>query len=276
VKLDQVDPKLRWAVVAAEDSRFFVHEGIDWDATAGAIKTTIETRRFGRGGSTITQQLAKNLFLTREKTVLRKVREWVLAWRLDRALPKRRILELYLNVAEWGPSVYGAEQAARHLLGHSAAQLSWGEAATLAAILPSPTNKLRPDRAPGRVRRRRDVVLMHLYDAGRISRAELAAARAAPLTAAEARAAAAAEAREEAALAEATRQPPARASADQAPTASDVTLAPLVPPPGAPVELVPAAPPPAGPAPGGPAPPPAGGPDRAWFEPAGPPAGPSP
>lgn len=196
--LDRIDPKLRWAVIAAEDGNFWRHEGIDWDATVAAARHNLEKGRYAVGGSTITQQLAKNLFLTREKTLLRKGREAVLAWRLERTLPKRRILELYLNVAEWGEGVYGAEAAARHLLGHSAARMTWGEAATLAAILPSPTNKLDPDKAPGRVRRRRAVVLNHLHRANRLSYGDLVEARAAPLTAAEARASAAAEAREEA------------------------------------------------------------------------------
>jgi monofunctional biosynthetic peptidoglycan transglycosylase len=201
--LSAIDPKLRWAVVTAEDARFFVHDGIDWEATFDALRTNLERGRYARGGSTITQQLAKNLFLSREKSLLRKVREAALAWRLEATLPKRRILELYLNVAEWGPGVYGAEQAARHYLGHPAAYLTWGEAATLAAVLPSPVNKLNPDRAPGRVRRRRAVILEHLYQADRISSGELIAARSAPLTAAEARAAAAAEARAEREAAEA-------------------------------------------------------------------------
>ncbi len=191
--LDRIDPKLRWAVIASEDANFWRHEGIDWDATVAAAKKNLDQGRYAVGGSTITQQLAKNLFLTRQKTLVRKLREAVLAWRLERALSKRRILELYLNVAEWGEDVYGAEAAARHILGHSAARMTWGEAATLAAILPSPTNKLDPDRAPGRVRRRRAVVLNHLFRASRLSYGELIEARAAPLTAAETRAAAAAE-----------------------------------------------------------------------------------
>ncbi len=250
--LSAIDPKLRWAVVAAEDARFFVHDGIDWEATYDALRTNLERGRYARGGSTITQQLAKNLFLSREKSLLRKVREAVLAWRLDATLPKRRILELYLNVAEWGPGVYGAEQAARHHLGHPVARLTWGEAATLAAILPSPVNKLNPDRAPGRVRRRRAVILDHLYQADRISRWELIAARAAPLTAAEARAAAAAEARAE-------REAEVRAGAEaQGPAAAEpgageageaarghTVLEMVAPPPGpemAPEALLPRAP----------------------------------
>ncbi|HEY8371008.1 MAG TPA: monofunctional biosynthetic peptidoglycan transglycosylase [Thermodesulfobacteriota bacterium] len=208
--LDRIDPKLRWAVIAAEDANFWRHGGIDWDATVAAARYNLEVGRYAVGGSTLTQQLAKNLFLSREKTLLRKAREAILAWRLERALTKRRILELYLNVAEWGDGIFGAEAAARHHLGHSAARMTWGEAATLAAILPSPTNKLDPDRAPGRVRRRRAIVLNHLYRANRLSRAELFEARAAPLTAAEARAAAAAEAREAAARAAA--RPPAPAA----------------------------------------------------------------
>jgi monofunctional biosynthetic peptidoglycan transglycosylase len=193
-RLERIDPKLQWAVIAAEDANFWRHEGIDWDATVAAARRNLEAGRYAVGGSTLTQQLAKNLFLTRRKTLLRKAREAVLAWRLERTLTKRRILELYLNVAEWGDGVFGVEAAARHILGHSPARMTWGEAATLAAILPSPTNKLDPDKAPGRVRRRRAVVLNHLYRANRLSHGELVEARAAPLTAAEARAAAAAEA----------------------------------------------------------------------------------
>lgn len=228
--LDQIDPKLRWAVIAAEDANFWRHEGIDWDATVAAARRNLEVRRYAVGGSTLTQQLAKNLFLSRRKTLVRKAREAILAWRLERALTKRRILELYLNVAEWGDGVFGAEAAARHILGHSAARMTWGEAATLAAILPSPTNKLDPDKAPGRVRRRRAVVLNHLYRASRLSHGELVEARAAPLTAAEARATAAAEAREAAEeRAAAGRGGPAAAPA--VPPASEVR--PAVGPSGA-------------------------------------------
>jgi len=135
--LADLSPALPHAVVAGEDSRFFRHNGIDWEAVGEAIE---EYRRGEdlRGGSTITQQLVKNLFMTTHSTVLRKALEVPLTYAAEGLLSKPRILELYLNVIEWGPGVYGAEAAAQHYYGRSARTLSRAQAAALAACIPNP------------------------------------------------------------------------------------------------------------------------------------------
>ena len=126
------------AAVVAEDIRFFAHQGVDLDEVEDALERAVERGSLPRGASTITQQLAKNLWLSPSRSPLRKVREAILAWQLERTLSKRRILELYLNVAEFGPGVYGVEAAARRYFGKSAAELGPLEAAQLAAGLPNP------------------------------------------------------------------------------------------------------------------------------------------
>jgi monofunctional biosynthetic peptidoglycan transglycosylase len=144
--LSQIAPSLRHAVIVAEDAKFYRHHGIDWEALWDALERNWKERRLYRGGSTITQQLAKNLYLDPEKTLGRKLTEALIALRMERRLSKARILELYLNVVEWGRGVYGAEAAARHHFGKSAAELTIGEAAWLAAMLPAPLRyELNPD-----------------------------------------------------------------------------------------------------------------------------------
>ncbi len=138
VPLERISPHLQRAVIAAEDASFFAHEGFDWEGIRDAALHNIEAGEMKRGGSTITQQLAKNLYLSSERSLLRKMREALITRLLERRLTKRRILEIYLNVAEWGRGVYGAEAAARHHFGKSAADLTEDEAAWLAAMLPSP------------------------------------------------------------------------------------------------------------------------------------------
>ena len=138
VPLSRISPSLRHAVVAAEDSSFFTHEGFDWEGIKQAAKYNLEAGELKRGGSTITQQLAKNLYLSSERSLLRKAREALITRSLEQHLTKERILELYLNVAEWGKGVYGAEAAARHHFKKPARDLTADEAAWLAAILPSP------------------------------------------------------------------------------------------------------------------------------------------
>jgi monofunctional biosynthetic peptidoglycan transglycosylase len=138
VPLSRISLHLQRAVIAAEDASFFVHEGFDWEGIKDAALHNLEAGELQRGGSTITQQLAKNLYLSSERSLLRKAREALITRSLEHRLSKERILELYLNVAEWGRGVYGAEAAARHHFGKSAADLTADEAAWLAAILPSP------------------------------------------------------------------------------------------------------------------------------------------
>jgi monofunctional biosynthetic peptidoglycan transglycosylase len=138
VPLARISSHLQRAVIAAEDGSFFIHEGFDWEGIRDAAIHNLEAGEMRRGGSTITQQLAKNLYLSSERSLLRKAREALITRSLEHRLTKERILELYLNVAEWGRGVYGAEAAARHHFGKSAADLTADEAAWLAAILPSP------------------------------------------------------------------------------------------------------------------------------------------
>ena len=138
VSYARISPNLKRAVLVAEDINFFSHAGFDLGAIREAIGTAIDEGVAPRGASTITQQLAKNLWLSPSRNPLRKVKEAILTWQLERRLGKPRILELYLNVVEFGPGVWGAEAAARHYFGRAAADLDEDEAARLAAGLPSP------------------------------------------------------------------------------------------------------------------------------------------
>jgi monofunctional glycosyltransferase len=133
-----IAPSLKRAVLVAEDITFFSHRGFDPGELRNAVERAIEDGSAPRGASTITQQLAKNLWLSPSRNPLRKAKEAILTWQLERSLTKRRILELYLNVAEFGPGVYGAEAASRHYFGKPAAALSDDEASQLAAALPYP------------------------------------------------------------------------------------------------------------------------------------------
>jgi monofunctional biosynthetic peptidoglycan transglycosylase len=133
-----ISPALKRAVLVAEDIGFFQHRGFEPGEIRSAVEKAIETQDFPRGASTITQQLAKNLWLSPSRDPVRKVKEAILTWQLERGLSKRRILELYLNVVEFGPGVYGAEAASRRYFGKSAGELSEDEAAQLAAALPNP------------------------------------------------------------------------------------------------------------------------------------------
>ena len=135
----RISVHLKRAVVVAEDARFLDHEGFDWQAIQLAMAKNEERGRLVAGASTISQQLAKNLFLSGERSWIRKAQEAAITWMLEHTLSKRRILELYLNVAEWGDGgVFGAEAAARYHFGVPASALSQDQAAWLAAILPSP------------------------------------------------------------------------------------------------------------------------------------------
>lgn len=134
----RIAPSLKRAVVTAEDARFAEHEGVDWDAIQKAFQDNLRRGRPARGGSTISQQLAKNLFLSAERSYVRKAQELVITTMLEALWDKQRILEVYLNVVEWGDGVFGAEAAARHYFGVPAAQLTPEQAARLAAFLPSP------------------------------------------------------------------------------------------------------------------------------------------
>ena len=153
VPMSSIAPALAHAVVVAEDARFFEHSGVDWDALQGALRKDWARGKLKAGGSTITQQLAKNLYLSPARTPWRKAREWLIARRLERNLSKERILELYVNVVEFGRRTYGVEAASHRYFGKTAAALTPLEAATLAAMLPSP-RAYDPGRHPARLARR--------------------------------------------------------------------------------------------------------------------------
>src|SRR5687767_1012830 len=138
VPYERISPHLKRAVVAAEDARFLDHEGFDWEAIAQAHTKNERRGKIIAGASTISQQLAKNLYLSSQRSWLRKAQEAAITWMVESVMSKRRILELYLNYAEWGEGVFGAEAAARHHFGVPAGALTPEQAAWLAAILPSP------------------------------------------------------------------------------------------------------------------------------------------
>jgi len=141
VPLRSISPNLQHAVVAAEDGRFRVHHGFDWIEMQKVLEQDIQRHKLGRGGSTITQQLVKNLFLTTSRTTVRKAVEFTIVPLAEGVLGKERILELYLNVIEWGPGVYGAEAAAHFHYHKPALTLNRDEAARLAAVLPAPRRR---------------------------------------------------------------------------------------------------------------------------------------
>jgi monofunctional biosynthetic peptidoglycan transglycosylase len=134
----RISGNLKRAVITAEDARFVEHEGVDWEAMQKAYEDNVKRGKQARGGSTISQQLAKNLFLSGERSYVRKAQELVITVMIEYVWDKQRILEVYLNVVEWGDGVFGAEAAARHYYGVTAAQVSPEQGARLAAYLPSP------------------------------------------------------------------------------------------------------------------------------------------
>jgi monofunctional biosynthetic peptidoglycan transglycosylase len=157
----RISTNLKRAVLVAEDSGFWQHEGIDFEQMKESMEVNIERLEFARGGSTITQQLAKNLYLSPSKNPIRKVRELLIARRLEAELTKQRILELYLNVIEWGDGIYGAEGAARTYFGKSAADLGPTESALLAGAIVNP-RVLTPGRPTARLRRRQQMIMRRM------------------------------------------------------------------------------------------------------------------
>ena len=138
VPYERISTSIKKAVIASEDSKFINHDGVDWEALEKAAKENAAKGKIKRGGSTITMQLSKNLFLSAEQSYLRKAQEMIITGMIELILSKKRILEIYLNVAEWGVGIFGIEAAAQHYFGVSANQLSPSQAAWLAAILPAP------------------------------------------------------------------------------------------------------------------------------------------
>lgn len=138
VPYDHISANLKRAIIASEDANFSEHDGIDWNAMEKAYQKNTKKGRVVSGGSTITQQLAKNLFLSGQRSYIRKGEEFIITFMLEAALDKERIFEIYLNVVEWGNGVYGAEAASRHYFGISALNLNASQAARLAVMLPNP------------------------------------------------------------------------------------------------------------------------------------------
>ncbi|MFZ2971676.1 MAG: monofunctional biosynthetic peptidoglycan transglycosylase [Ferribacterium limneticum] len=149
VPYERISIHLKRAIISAEDAKFVDHEGFDWEGMQKAIEKNQKRGRFAAGGSTISQQLAKNLFLTPTKSYFRKAEEAIITLMLENLWSKRRILEVYLNVIEWGNGVFGAEAAARHYYNASAAQLGPEQAARLAGMVPNPRFYDRNRNAPG-------------------------------------------------------------------------------------------------------------------------------
>jgi penicillin-binding protein 1A len=152
------------AVVTAEDDTFFEHNGVNYKAAWDALVHDVEKRRFARGGSTITQQMIKNVLLSREKTISRKLREYILARKAEEILTKRKILEIYLNEVEWGDNIYGIEAASRFYFDKHADELSPGEAALLAGMLPNP-HYYNPFKRPDKAKDRQERVLSNMLQA---------------------------------------------------------------------------------------------------------------
>ncbi len=177
--IEQISPNLHRAVLAGEDARFFEHDGFDWDAINSAWDEAVKAGekeakeegdynpndwippmpKFSRGASTVTQQLAKNLYLSEDRNFMRKGREAAITYFIERELSKKRILEIYLNIIEWGDGIYGAEAASRFYFKKSASNLSPEEAAYLSAMIPSPLNVFNPQKNGKRVKRRQRVIL---------------------------------------------------------------------------------------------------------------------
>jgi len=162
VPLARIAPSLKRAVIVAEDGAFYDHRGFDTAELKKVLRESWAKGQFPRGASTISQQLAKNLYLSSSKNPFRKLREAIITLHLERNLTKSRILELYLNVIEWGDGIYGAEAAAQFYFKKSAQELGASEAAFLAAIIPNPVGAYNPQKHPRRVRRKQAIILSRM------------------------------------------------------------------------------------------------------------------
>ena len=171
VPYDRISPLLRRAVLVAEDDAFFQHGGLDWSEIGASARRNLERGRVVRGGSTITQQLARNLYLGEDRTVGRKLKEIVLAVRMEHSVSKHRILELYLNLIEWGDGIYGAGAAARRYFGTSAADLNARQALLLASVIINP-RRFSPLEPTPRLERRIRTIASRMLRRGQLSEAE--------------------------------------------------------------------------------------------------------
>jgi len=168
VPLERVSATLRRAVLVAEDDKFFTHDGLDWDEIRLSAQKNLRAHKIVRGGSTITQQLAKNLWLGSSRTPWRKFEELILAVRLERTLTKRRILELYLNTIEWGDGIYGIDAAARYWFGVGAGALDANQSIRLASVIINP-RVFSPVTPSGRIQNRIQLIAQRLRRRGAIS-----------------------------------------------------------------------------------------------------------
>ncbi len=176
IPLDRISERVVQAVRMGEDAAFFTHSGFDFHEIRESVRRNLERGEFARGASTITQQLAKNVFLSTEKSLNRKLKEAILTYRLEQSLSKNRILEIYLNVIEWGDGIYGIEAASRTYFGKSAAYLNSAEAAFLAAMIPNP-RRLNPATRYKTVKASQERILGWMSRAGFLSEEELDAAK---------------------------------------------------------------------------------------------------
>ena len=165
IPLSRISKHLIDAVIVSEDGMFFEHDGVDWYEIGESFEKNFERGKAARGGSTISQQLSKNLYLSTSKDPVRKLKELIITLRMERILSKRRILEIYLNVIEWGDGVFGAEAAAKRYFGKSASQLSREEAAQMASVIPSP-RKHQPNVMSTYVARRSSIILSRMSARG--------------------------------------------------------------------------------------------------------------
>lgn len=164
VPYNKISNHLKRAVIASEDDSFVDHDGVDWEAMQKAYEKNQKKGKVVSGGSTITQQLAKNLFLSGQRSYLRKGQELVITYMLETCMDKQRILEIYLNVVEWGVGVFGAEAAARHYYGSSAATLGPAQAARLAVMLPKP-RYFDKNQGSGYLQRRSELIMKRMNSA---------------------------------------------------------------------------------------------------------------
>jgi monofunctional biosynthetic peptidoglycan transglycosylase len=176
VPYGSISPSLRRAALVAEDNSFYEHEGVDVEGMKEALERNWKKRKLAAGGSTITQQLAKNLYLSPSRNPLRKIREYFIARSLEKHLTKKRILEIYLNVVEMGERVYGAEAASRHYFGKSASALSASQAALLAGCLPNP-RVMSPGNPNKRLRARQRMILSRMKRWGYLLEREVLTAK---------------------------------------------------------------------------------------------------
>ncbi len=158
VSYNKISPNIKRAIISSEDGRFLIHNGIDYTALYEVLKASIRKRRLIRGASTITMQLAKNLYLSPEKTITRKIKEMIIATSIENNLPKWRIFEIYLNIIELGKGIFGVESACKYYFGKSSRYVSKWQAASISAIMPFPL-KYSPHSKSNVIRRRRNRIL---------------------------------------------------------------------------------------------------------------------